>query len=116
MSKNEIINIANNDNVISILAETNNIIIGICIVTIKPIPNNLSLVKRKVAYMEDLCVHENYRNSGVGTELFNEVKDRLSKLNIDSLELMIWQFNSNAMKFYENKGMTIRSSIMELKL
>lgn len=116
ISEKDFLSIINNDNTISILAEINNIIVGLCVISIRPLSNNIALVPRRVAYMEDLCVHRDYRKQGIGKKIFNEAKKHTSEFNVDSLELMVWDFNKNAVDFYENQGMTTRSRIMEIKL
>ena len=89
---------------------------GLCIISIRPISSNIALVPRKVAYMENLCVHQDYRKQSIGKRLFNEAKERALEFKLESLELMVWEFNENAIDFYENQGMNTRSRIMEMKL
>ena len=45
-----------------------------------------------------------------------EAKKHILEFNVDSLELLVWDFNKNAVDFYKNQGMTTRSRIMEIKL
>ncbi|MBU3202307.1 GNAT family N-acetyltransferase (plasmid) [Clostridium estertheticum] len=116
LSKKDFLSIINDENKISILAEINYIVVGLCIISIRPMSSNIALVPRKVAYMEDLCVHEDYRKQGIGRRLFLDAKKLALAFNVDSLELMVWEFNKNAVNFYENEGMNTRSRIMELKL
>ncbi|MEG2289020.1 MAG: GNAT family N-acetyltransferase [Clostridium sp.] len=114
--KEEFINIINDDKKISILAEIDSIIVGLCIISIKNVGENNALVPRSVAYMEDLCVLKNYRKQGIGKSLFDEGKRLALEFNVESLELMVWEFNESAIKFYENENMKTRSRIMEMKL
>lgn len=116
LPKKDFLSIINDENKILILAEINYIVVGLCIISIRPIPSNIALVPRKVAYMEDLCVHEDYRKQGIGKKLFLDAKKLALAFNVDSLELMVWEFNKNAVNFYENEGMNTRSRIMEMKL
>ncbi|MGK0468973.1 GNAT family N-acetyltransferase [Clostridium sp.] len=116
ISKKDFLSIVHDSNTISILAEINYIIVGLCIISIKPISTNTSLVPRRVAYMEDLCVSQEYRKQGIGKRLFNEAKKCTLEFNVDCLELMVWAFNKNVIEFYENQGMETRSRIMEMKL
>ena len=116
ISKKDFVEIVNDNNIISILAEINYIIVGLCIISIKPVATNTALLPRKVAYMEDLCVHQDYRKQSIGKRLFNEAKERALEFKLESLELMVWEFNENAIDFYENQGMNTRSRIMEMKL
>ena len=66
--------------------------------------------------MEDLCVSKDYRKQGIGKRLFIEAKKLTLEFNVDSLELMVWEFNKDAIDFYENQGMETRSRILEMKL
>jgi len=116
ISKKDFLRIVNDNNIISILAEINYITVGLCIISIKPVSTNTALLPRKVAYMEDLCVHQDYRKHSIGKRLFTEAKDRTLRFNVESLELTVWEFNKNAIDFYENQGMNTRSRIMEIKL
>jgi len=116
ISKKDFMRIVNDNNIISILAEINYITVGLCIISIKPVSNNTALLPRKVAYMEDLCVHQEYRKQSIGKRLFTEAKNRTLEFNVESLELTVWEFNKNAIDFYENQGMNTRSRIMEIKL
>jgi len=116
ISKKDFLSIVNDNNTITILAELNYIIVGLCVISIKPITTNISCVPRRVAYMEDLCVSQDYRKQGIGKRLIIEAKKRTLEFNVDSLELMVWEFNKNAIDFYENQGMETRSRILEMKL
>lgn len=116
LSENDFKNIVQNENAIAILAENNGEILGFCIVAIRQPSKNPILVPRKIAYMEDLCVRQDYQNKGLGKQLYTEVLNRIRKFDVDSLELMVWSFNEDAIAFYKNMGMTPKSYIMEVKL
>lgn len=109
-------NIINDRNKIAILATIDSEVVGVCFVTIKEIRHHDTLVSRRIAYMDDLCVHSHYRRRGIGDMLFEEIKKRASKNNADSLELMVWEFNKGAYDFYRHKNMKTRSRILEMKL
>lgn len=116
ISKGEFINNINDDKTIAILAEIDFNIVGLCIISIKHTPKNKLIIPRTTAYMEALCVHKAYRKKGIGKKLFDEGKKRALEFNIESLELMVWEFNEDSIRFYENENMKIRSRIMELKI
>lgn len=89
---------------------------GFCVVQIRPSYSNPLLISRKIAFMEDLCVHSDYRRKGIGKQLF-EVSCRMAKEDgAETLELMVWSFNENAVRFYEELGMKAKNVTMELKL
>lgn len=100
---------------ITIGAELNSKIIALCIITIKEISGR-GIVNRKIGYMEDLCVLTGYRGNGIGKKLLNEAENRLKQLNVQSLELMVWEFNKNAKSFYEKNRFNTRSRIMQFNI
>lgn len=104
-----------NDDMITVLAENekDGAVVGICIVSMRA---KTGMVKRRTAYMEDLCVDENYRGRGIGKGLFLYVKDMAQKMGAERLDLMVWDFNENARRFYEKMGMTPQRYIYEMKL
>ena len=116
MSKDEFINVVNNNKVISIVAQIDSTVVGLCIISIKEIGGNSVIKSRKVAYMDDLGVLKKYRNQGIGKRLYNEGKKLALEFGVESLELMVWEFNIDAIKFYESENMKARSRIMEVKL
>lgn len=103
-------------NTLATVYEEDSKLIGFCVVTIKEIKDHPVMQDRKTAFMEGLCVQENYRCQGIGKQLFEDIKGRLKEKDISKLELMVWNFNESAINFYKNKGMKIRSEIMELSL
>ena len=56
-----------NEDMITILVEEDDKVIGICMVSMRA---KTCMVKRRTAYMEDLCVDESYRGKGIGKKIF----------------------------------------------
>ena len=71
---------------------------------------------RKILHIEDICVDENNRKNGIGKKLYNKIIELAKEINIDSIELMVWGFNKNAIKFYESLGMNIKNLRFEQKV
>ena len=105
-----------NNNNIYLLAELENEIIGICFSQIKEILNNKIMKNRKILHIENICVDENYQKKGIGKKLYNQIVELAKEKNIDNIELMVWGFNENAIKFYENLGMNIKNLRFEQKI
>ena len=101
-----------NSNNIYLIAELENKIVGICFSQIKEILNNKIMKNRKILHIEDICVDENYQKKGIGKKLYNQIVELAKEKNIDNIELMVWGFNENAIKFYKNLGMNIKNLIM----
>ncbi len=105
--------IVENNDIISVLAEDDGEILGVAIVTIR---NKSGMVKKKIAYMDDLCVDERFRGQGVGKELFSFVSNMAKKKGAERLDLMVWSFNEKALIFYEELGMKTQRYIFEKEL
>ncbi len=105
-----------NKNQIALLAEEDGTAAAYCIVTLRPPSENPMLIPRKAAWMEELCVREEYRRRGIGNLLFREACRRAKMLHAESMELMVWSFNKPAKRFYEQEGMAPKSETMEMKL
>ena len=101
---------------IALVYEMDGNIVGFCVVTLREPSKNPLMKARNIAYMEDLCVDENYRKKGIGKSLFDEIKIQARDKGSNILELMVWSFNINAIDFYKGLDMTCRSHIMELIL
>lgn len=68
------------------------------------------------AYIEDFCVKASSKKKGIGKLLFEYVKNYAKSQGALSLQLVVWEFNNNAIKFYEAMGMSTRNRRMELDL
>ena len=102
-----------NEDMITILAEDEEKVVGICMVSMRA---RTCMVKRRTAYMEDLCVDEECRGKGIGKKLFLYAKDLSVKMGAERLDLMVWDFNESARKFYESMGMKPQRYIYETML
>ena len=70
----------------------------------------------KMAFMDALYVDENFRSEGIGKKLFFET-ERIAKENgAKRLDLTVWNFNENAIKFYESLGMVVQRYTFEKEL
>jgi len=113
-SKEDFTQVIDNRNSIALLAKVSGKIIGFSLVTLNPPSKNPLLLPRKVAYMEDLAIHEKFRKRGIGKMLFDAVREEARNLGYHKLELMVWKFNEPAIEFYGKLGMAERSIIMEI--
>lgn len=105
-----------NSNNVYLVAELENEIVGICFSQIKEISNNKIMNDRKILHIENICVDENYQKRGIGKKLYKEIVQIAKERNINSVELMVWGFNKNAIKFYENLGMSVKNLRFEEKI
>ena len=107
--------IIDNQNNISMGIEESGRIVAIVLSEIKE-TNNISVIKkRKYCYIDDIVVDENYRRKGYAKKLFEELKNKLTELDINDIELTVWPFNKSAIAFYESLGMSVKNIRYELK-
>lgn len=107
ISKKEYIKMLNDNNKVCIGYEKNNRIVGICLSTIKTI-NDV-----KTIYIEDIFVKPNCRNLGIAANLFNQIEKIAIKEKIERIDLMVWAFNNEALKFYASIGMNTQRIFLE---
>jgi ribosomal protein S18 acetylase RimI-like enzyme len=98
------------------VVEENKKIIGHCITKIRQIKDHSLLRDMTNIEIGDLCIDKNYRHKGLGKKLFEEVKKYAKEKNIKTIELGVWEFNTNAIKFYEHIRMKIRHYKTEYKI
>ena len=62
-----------------------------------------TVVGGKVGLIEDFVVDDDYKNMGVGTHLFNYVKNQAKQKELKRLQLLCDNNNENAKEFYAKK-------------
>ncbi len=74
------------------------------------------LQDKTTLYIDDLCVDERSRGSGIGRALYNHVTAFARGQGFDEITLNVWAFNEGAYRFYEKMGMQKQRIIMEQRL
>ena len=98
---------------IALGAEIDGEIAGLCICEWR---KRTCMVNHVTAYMDDLVVAEPYRGQGVATALFHAAEEAARAGGALRLDLMVWDFNKDALAFYQAMGMTPQRYIFEKKL
>jgi len=83
----------------------NDMVLGYAVTTTRTICGHPVIHDRKILYIEEFCVDEQYRGAGVGTELFRQIEARALSQGCDAIELDVWTFNEPARTFYVKMGM-----------
>ena len=68
-------------------------------------PGNNILTDIKTLYIDDLCVDESLRGSGIGRQLYDYVKAYAVEQGCHNITLNVWEGNESAIAFYKNLGM-----------
>ena len=89
---------------------------GYCFCVLKDYRGSGVQTDRVEVYIDDLCVDESRRGSGVATALYRHVTDYAKGLGCAFISLNVWCGNEGAMKFYEKMGLTPRHIMLEMAL
>ena len=91
-------------------------VVGLCLCEIMRYTEAKFMSKRTLLYIHDFGVDESYRSQGIGTKLFSAVKEYAASIGAYDIELGVWEFNKNAIQFYERCGFSVQRRRMELIL
>lgn len=106
----------NSDEFDILVAEVNGVICGFAVVECFNKPASLYRMARQIYRIVDLGVDENYRRQGVATKLVDTIrKDAIDK-GFLRVELEMWEFNNEAICFFEKEGFNTFRRFMEMKL
>jgi GNAT superfamily N-acetyltransferase len=81
------------------VAEVDTEIVGIALYYYR-----FSTWKGKTIHLEDLIVKDKMRGSGLGFALYSEIMKQAKKDNVRRVEWNVLNWNTPAVKFYENSG------------
>lgn len=81
------------------VAEDNEQIVGMALVYFR-----FSTWKGKSLHLEDLIISKQYRGKGYGKALYNKVMQYATSQNVNRVEWVVLDWNTNAIKFYEQSG------------
>ncbi len=87
--------------------------LGYAFCIIKETKNDNILKDAKTLYIDDLCVNEDERGTGVGRALYEHVKAYAKEIGCYNLTLNVWECNEGAKRFYEKMGLIPRNTLME---
>jgi ribosomal protein S18 acetylase RimI-like enzyme len=74
------------------------------------------LKERKVLCIDDICIDDNKRGLGLGSLLLEKAIDYAKSTECVAIELNVWEFNEDAIKFYEKHNFSTKYRRMEMLL
>lgn len=98
------------------VAEENGHIVGYVFLHVHPLSFLDFFQKQTVALISDIAVTASVRRKGIGQLLFEASLQWARNRNADRMELTVWEFNKNAIAFYERNGMQTLNRTMSLPL
>ena len=98
-----------------IVAKMQNNIVGYVTFNIQE-KNNPIMRYRKQLQIEAICVDENNRCKGIGTELLKHLKNIAKEKNCTDMYLTVNEENINAIKLYEKFGFKVKSIAYSMQI
>ena len=86
---------------------------GYCFCIHKDFQGDPVMTDRRELYIDDLCVDEDRRGSGIATKLFSHVRSYAAEHGYTAITLNVWCCNEKAMRFYEHLGLVPQKIGME---
>ena len=96
------------------LLEVENKVVGICNVNIIDLEETNLIEGRTILQIGNIGVLPDYQGYGYGKMLIEFIKKYKFHKKIDTLQLIVWDFNEKAIKFYKKMGFINRTITMEL--
>ena len=91
-------------------------VLGYCFCILQQHVDDNVLTDIKTLYIDDLCVDESLRGTGVGKVLCRAAVELAKEMGCYNLTLNVWSCNASAMRFYESCGLVPQKVGMELIL
>ena len=79
-------------------------------------PENPFMFERDYLDIDEFCVDGTCRRTGVATEMIAFIRSYAKTQGFDRIELNMWEFNSDALAFYEEVGFTTYRRYMEMRI
>lgn len=77
-------------------------------------PENPFMKVRDFLDIDEFCVDENHRREGIATAMVEFIKNFAKEQGYHRLELNMWEFNQDALAFYEVAGFETFRRYMEM--
>ena len=104
------------DNVGVFVTEQDGRLIGLVVVIVRVSSDIPILVPRTFALIENICVDRDHRNQGIGKALVEHAQLWAKEKGANSIELTVYEFNTDAREFYESLGYFTESRRMTRRL
>jgi GNAT superfamily N-acetyltransferase len=94
------------------VADFDNRVVGLVHAVIRETPQIPIMVPLRYAWVSDIAVIRKFHRLGIGRLLMDEVKRWALDKAASQIQLNVWDFNKEAMRFYESLGYTTGSHMM----
>lgn len=111
-----IINIWNDPEKEIVVAEDDGVIVGYAVLYHINKPENPFMFERDYLDIDEFGVDEACRRKGVATAMIGFIREYAKEKEIHRIELNMWEFNEDALAFYEAAGFSTYRRYMEMYL
>ena len=99
-----------------VVAAQDGAVVGFAVLELIDSPASPYKVPRRFLRVSELGVDEAHRRQGVGSGLFTFIRSFAAAQGFDVVELDMWEFNQDALRFYEAQGFTTYRRYMMCRL
>lgn len=97
------------------VARLEGMVVGYVLVKIRE-ANSLGLCPRRVMMISEICVDQDLRNHGIGTEMVSDVRVLAKAFRCTDLQLHVYPQNDEGVAFWQKCGFTIQNIQMQRKV
>ena len=73
------------------------------------------IVRRKILFVDELCVHDSCRGQGIGTRMMEDARALAKAFGCTDMQLGVYPQNDAAVSFYQKCGFMIQNINMQRK-
>ena len=99
-----------------VVCEADGVICGFAVLNHMTRPENPFMYERDFLDIDEFCVDEAFRRRGFATDMIRFIREYAKDEGIGRIELNMWEFNRDALAFYEAAGFKTYRRYMELFL
>lgn len=99
-----------------VVAELDGVVCGFAVINYVNRPDNPYMFERRYLDIDEFGVDEGFRRRGAATAMIDFIRTIAAEKGLDRVELNMWEFNEDALKFYEAVGFTTYRRYMEMYL
>ena len=99
-----------------VVAELDGVVCGYAVINYVNRPENPYMFKRRYLDIDEFGVDEAFRRRGAAAEMIDFIRALAAEKGYSRVELNMWEFNEDALKFYEAVGFTTYRRYMEMYL
>ena len=99
-----------------VVAESDGLICGFAILHHVHKPETPYMFIREYLDIDEFCVDQNHRRQGIASELIGYIRTYAKERGYRRIELNMWEFNRDALAFYEAVGFTTYRRYMKMTI